>query len=101
MNAEPEVITVRRFRCPFCRRSHSSKTRAVLHIGRCWYNPAVRCCKTCANFVPDQSEPGYVAPEYCDAGVDISGDVTTEDAPSPGPITGCPLWALKTEEPAA
>lgn len=92
MAAEPIRYVVTRYRCPFCPRGHSSRTRAVDHIGRCWYNPANRTCKTCRSFVPDQSEPdvGYNAPEYCAASEDVDLSVGS-------PRVNCPLWAALEE----
>ena len=91
--SEPEPITVKRWRCPYCHRSRSSRTATAEHIGRCWLNPAVRACKTCANY---EYEPGGIcgAPpphfgcedgsENCAAGIDLTGEF---------PKTGCRLWA--------
>jgi hypothetical protein len=97
--AVPESITVTRWRCPFCHRSRSSKRATAEHIERCWLNPAVRSCKTCANREPGGdacgcepgcnwgSPPGGI-PDSCTAGVDRSdGEIKT----------GCPLWALREE----
>lgn len=99
---DPEAIMVKRWLCPFCRRSRSSKSATAEHIARCWLNPAVRSCKTCANL-----EPGYDAcgcepgcnwgspsggiPDSCAAGVDVP------EGPE-FPVTGCPLW--RALEPA-
>jgi len=109
----PIAVQVTRYRCPFCPRSLSSKTRMVEHIGKCWNNPAARGCKTCRHFMPDESEPdvGYVEPEQCAADVGLSGGCAVCGLPPepgqhhcpdpnhwlaemtmPGPIIGCDLW---------
>lgn len=81
----PVVLTVKRYRCPYCIRwSRSSKAKTVEHMGRCWYNPAAHGCKTCANFEPEADacgcesgcnwgNSGQSVPEHCSAGVDLSG----------------------------
>lgn len=88
----PEKLVVTRWRCPHCNRSRSSKSVTIAHMSRCWRNPAARSCKTCANHVPDASEPevGYVAPECCDAGIDLPFE---EDPQNPYPIN-CPKWEV-------
>lgn len=84
---EPEKIRVTRYRCTHCGRSHSTRARALDHIGRCWSNPGVRACRTCVHHVVDTSEPdvGYVSPERCAASAEI--DLSS------GIRTNCPLWA--------
>ena len=97
MNA-PEVVIVRRYRCPFCRRTGSAKAAIAAHIGRCWLNPAVRSCKTCSNLDPGGDACGCVPgcnwgspsgsiPASCEAGVDLTDQSM--------PVTGCPLWKLR------
>lgn len=90
--AAPERLIVTRWRCPYCPRSRSNKSVIITHMRRCWYNPAAKSCKTCSNFVPDDSDPdvGYNAPEYCDAGVDLREHREREDV-GPYPL-GCPKW---------
>jgi hypothetical protein len=94
--SEPEPITVKRYRCPFCRRSRSSKRATAQHIARCWLNPATRSCKTCANFEEGHDacgcEPGCNwgspaggIPAACTAGRNLP------DGPE-FPVTGCLLW---------
>jgi hypothetical protein len=46
----PARITVVRWKCPHCSRSRSSRKAAVEHIGRCWFNPANRTCRTCEHW---------------------------------------------------
>lgn len=94
----PEPITVKRWRCPFCRRSRSSRKATAEHIGRCWLNPANRTCKTCANYE-------YAAGGGCDGlgphfGCNDSSEECTAgvDLPADGPVTGCPLWRAIAEE---
>lgn len=94
----PESVRVTRWRCPFCHRSRSSKRATAEHIARCWLNPAVRSCKTCANFEPggdacgcepgcNWGSPSGGIPDSCAAGLKLDGAVKT----------GCPLWALQGE----
>lgn len=90
----PELIIVKRWRCPFCRRSRSSKAATAEHVARCWLNPSVRSCKTCANYLREEAgEPcfpsrpcncndGY---EECSAGVELPEGAGF-------PVTGCALW---------
>lgn len=80
----PIRITVVRYQCPHCRRTHSKRAAAEAHIARCWHNPGARGCKTCAHFI--QESPGPYpehpnVPEECGA-----GRITD------GPVTGCPQW---------
>jgi hypothetical protein len=94
VEAEIESFTAKRYRCPYCPRTASSRTRIVDHLTRCWLNPDNRTCKTCAQFVPDASEweVGLVAPEYCAADVDLS------DPDRPGAnrvVSACPFWAAR------
>ena len=93
----PEPVTVKRWACPFCHRSRSAKAATVAHIARCWRNPAVRSCKTCAHYEYDPGgdpcEPGRpcscnAGSEECAAGVDLTS--------GPVPRTDCPLWSLAT-----
>ena len=100
--AEPVPVMVKRWECPFCRRRRSGKAATAEHLGRCWLNPAVRSCKTCALFLlvpsgepcfpgrPCNCNDGYVE---CRAGESLS----FEDVPR----VGCPLWELRPAERAA
>jgi hypothetical protein len=104
---QPIEVVVKRYRCPFCPRSLSSKSRMADHIGKCWRNPAARGCKTCANFAP--GEPAVGLSEYCAAGVDLRGGCAScgvapepgarhctehpfADMVMPGPIVDCDKW---------
>lgn len=91
--SEPIRVLVNRWQCPFCRRTRSAKAAAVAHVARCWLNPAVRSCKTCAHLSPASSGPACFpgrpcdcneSPENCAAGVPLTPETT--------PVTGCPLW---------
>lgn len=63
-----EAFTTTRYRCAFCRRSWSSRTRANEHVRTCWKNPDQRSCKTCKHHL--EAEPyGYEEPgadEWCE-----------------------------------
>lgn len=94
--AEPLVVTVKRYKCPFCSRGHSSRKRAAEHIARCWSNPVNRTCKICAHLdeggdacgcVPgcNWGSPSGPVPPSCTAGVAIDSF----------PVTGCALWELR------
>ena len=83
--AEPKVITVKRYVCQFCNRGHSTRKAATEHIARCWKNPAARGCKTCVHFTVarDEDGVGYRDTERCTTlGIDLSE----------GLRTGCPGW---------
>lgn len=86
----PVPMTVTRWKCPHCNRGHSSRPAALAHIGRCWRNPALRGCKTCANFCP----AGYETEEDCGLGISLlgSGNEGDLDYVRPGPIVGCEQW---------
>lgn len=88
---EPELFMARRYRCPHCRRSRASRTATVAHMGRCWSDPAVRACRTCARHEPASGgypdDPG--SPEHCRAGVNLSG----------GLVAGCRFWESNTVRP--
>lgn len=69
MPLEPIPVQVTRYRCPTCSRSHSSKSRARQHMGRCWFNPEAKGCKTCRHF--DAVCDGYG--DDCALGVSLEG----------------------------
>lgn len=87
---EPVRKVVTRWGCPHCSRTHSTSARTREHMGRCWQNPAVRSCRTCTNFMPDDSDPsaGSIQPEGCAVGVELptgaNGSTTL--------ATHCPKW---------
>lgn len=95
----PVLVMVARYACPFCGRRRAAKKSTAGHISRCWLNPAVRACKTCAHFTQVDGEEhergrpcacgqGY---EQCEAGISLGGTLRA----------GCPLWQPKTTEEAA
>lgn len=90
-----EAFTTVRYRCPFCRRSWSSKTTASEHVARCWLDQANRTCKTCKHHWPGApatyDEP--MDPEGCEVGANI---YDPDGELSNGRFyvqTDCPLWA--------
>jgi hypothetical protein len=108
----PIEVTVKRHRCPHCRQSRSTRKAAVEHMGRCWYAPGNRSCKTCAWFTPADS----VSDEGCSKGVtvgkprqqatedawrawasgwgaDSDAPPPDEDPPTPFPLN-CNLWEV-------
>jgi hypothetical protein len=95
---EPEPFTVTRWRCPLCQRTHSSRLLASRHIARCWYNPAVQSCKTCIHYHSNESEPdvGWEAPEYCEAGIDLTTAAVSERTGERTLPIGCPRWEQET-----
>lgn len=83
--AQPVEYTVTRFNCPFCRRySRSNREPVVVHIARCWLNPATRACLTCAHFRSQSPEPevGAQGVELCEA----------QQIELEGVRDHCPLW---------
>lgn len=88
----PIPFTATRYRCPFCARSRSHKKATAEHIARCWHNPSVRSCKTCANYEPPNAGCG----EYrcnCDSG-DFCG--VGVKLPQGGPVTNCEKWEVES-----
>lgn len=75
--SEPIPVRVTRYRCPHCARSHSSKYRCRLHIGRCWQNQDAKGCMTCRHFLPGDSADyatGYPgSEESCQRLVSLDG----------------------------
>lgn len=75
--AEPERITVVRWKCPHCSRSRSARKATADHIQRCWHNPANRACRSCKHFMEAEGDCG--SPEcngcgtdaFCDRGVHL------------------------------
>lgn len=63
--SDPTAISVVRYRCPYCRKSWSSRSAAEAHIARCWYNPEVRGCKTCVHFFQFESDTDVESCEEC------------------------------------
>jgi hypothetical protein len=78
------AINVTRHQCPYCRRAWSNKKAAERHVARCWYNPAVRACKTCSHFWPANGEET----EDCD-----EDGMSIKD----GLKTGCKKWELRED----
>jgi hypothetical protein len=127
--SQPIPVRVTRYACPHCPRTHSSRQRAVAHMGRCWYNPAAKGCKTCEYFMPAEHADyvsGYPgADEYCMRGVGLTGrpscatcagggsvidgaTLGVSECPTcggdaaavkPGPIVGCPEWSPSSSLP--
>lgn len=80
----PMPVVVSRHQCPFCRRfTRASLAQVQDHMGRCWQNPGLRCCKTCDHH-QDGSHPED--DESC----------RHPDGPEPEdyrfPVLHCPLW---------
>lgn len=111
MTRAAESFLALRWKCPFCRRSWSSKARANAHVSVCWLDPENRTCKTCVHHVP--AETGYCGAragcqcqnieEHCLAGVDMTERVLYLDGEEPGPPKErtetrvqvlCPSWEL-------
>jgi hypothetical protein len=87
MPTEAVPITVKRFRCPCCKRSWANKHATTRHIQRCWHNPETKSCKTCVYFQPFEDgyhgDPGDLGIlEGCGEGVDISA----------GLVSNCEKW---------
>lgn len=122
--SEPTPVKVTRYRCPSCGRTYSGRSGAREHMGRCWYAPENRGCKTCRWFEHDYEGEG------CGKDVDLSGhptcptcsgfgfendpwesrqtctacgnDPAKRDEVKAGPIVHCDLWQPSEEyEPDA
>lgn len=80
MNRTAESFLALRWKCPFCRKSWSSKARANEHVKTCWLDPANQTCKTCTHHVPAEAggctERGGCQcqdiEEHCLVGVDMT-----------------------------
>lgn len=83
-----EAIVVTRWRCPHCRRSWASKTRANEHTATCWLDPANRACKTCRRHHRDH----YYMGDHCGVGVDMVDPDDASDPPRTIVQAHCPLW---------
>lgn len=91
----PEVVLMKRYRCPFCHRSRSKEKATAEHMERCWFDPAKQTCKTCAFRVDTYNPPCDVQSgcgcqdgfdDYeCDKGVELA-DHGREIK------IGCPSW---------
>jgi hypothetical protein len=118
----PVAVRVTRYQDPWCGRTHSSRKRAVEHMGRCWRNPDARGCLTCRHFepaIPGEVETGWPGEtEGCAVGVSLAGRPECPDcyggrvggiefdtpqtvcpscngnhtAVKPGPIVHCEKW---------
>jgi hypothetical protein len=97
---QAEPITVRRWRCPHCHKSWSSRQRANSHAETCFRNPAARSCLTCAHHEPGD-HGGYhesPTPEMCEAAWDSTPVfINREGEPHAGPELrfpqlNCPMW---------
>ena len=96
--AEPIEYTTKRYRCPHCPRSLAKRSAMVVHIDRCWYNPAARSCKTCRHLEPPDccGEPqayGCYTPmcptePTCVRGVELPA----AGEPNAGVVIGCAEW---------
>jgi hypothetical protein len=94
------LVTVRRWKCTNCSRTHSNKSRAREHIARCWWNDDNRTCKTCIFFY--EGAPALVCgtrdcncpdtPPSCGAGVEFPAELSAL------PIVGCPKWQTRDQE---
>jgi hypothetical protein len=87
--SDVEVFLQRRFRCPHCRRSWTSKKRATEHVAVCWHDPARQACKTCRHHHEGSHGSHWEPPEpeYC--AVDAAQD---DDEGNYVIATNCPVW---------
>jgi hypothetical protein len=91
----PIPVLVRRFACPHCRYRRAKRDAVAAHIGRCWFNPANRTCKTCKHFEPVACcgmadvygcyTPMCPTDPTCAAGVELDADPPNVD---------CGRWEL-------
>jgi hypothetical protein len=87
-------VTVIRHQCPHCRRTWARKSAGVSHVARCWNNPDVRACKTCAWHQEARWSSHQCIPSR-DCGCDSWPEACCHpDGPTwlAQPVTGCPLW---------
>ena len=87
---QPREVTVKRYRCPHCRYSRSSRKPVVEHIARCWHNPVNRACKTCIHF---ERATGHTD-DTCLAGVDLLKALGYERNRC---MSDCSLWTGPAE----
>ena len=81
-----ETFTQKRYRCPHCRRSWASITRAREHVAEgCWSDPAQAACKTCKFDVKDYH--GVYPNDTPHDGYCSDGHRDGRDW-----IKGCPFW---------
>jgi len=88
----PMPVVVSRHQCPFCRRFTRANVRQVQdHMTRCWQNPALKTCKTCAHHQDASGTPGS-PDEWLES-------CTNPDGPEHEgyrfPVLHCPLWEAK------
>ncbi|WP_045740913.1 hypothetical protein [Actinoplanes rectilineatus] len=111
----PIPVRVTRYQDPWCGRTHSSRRRAVEHMGRCWKNPDNRGCLTCRHHIDPWQAMGE---EDCAAGVNLAGTPACPDCGGvtadpwneckscrgagqevkAGPIVHCDKWEEKTDD---
>lgn len=100
----PIPVRVTRYRCPSCNHRTSKKALTREHMRRCWWDPANRGCKTCANFEPNDCcgmadaygcfTPMCPTGDSCAAGIDMAAEAT-----GPGSLAvHCPSWLPKEVE---
>jgi hypothetical protein len=70
-----------RWCCPFCPRESAEKSPMAKHIPKCWHNPAVKACFSCAHRVRPAQKG---APAGCKAGCTMPAGTD--------PVTHCPKW---------
>ena len=80
-----EQFSQTRYRCPYCRRSWTSLSRANAHRDRCWYFEG---CKTCRH--ADLMAGSWVM--GCDRGENLFTDES--DPERAVPRSRCPLWEV-------
>jgi hypothetical protein len=92
----PVPVTVQRYGCPFCGRRRSARKAVSEHIERCWLNPAVRACKTCANFTSEPDGEPCVPGQPCDCNRGYQQcEAGVADVGQGRIVSGCPRWKLR------
>ena len=89
MNVAPIEIVQKRYKCPGCKRSYSSKSYAAGHVKICQSIEANHSCKTCALFCKaaraSPSDPmDSDEPAACSDGIDLTD----------GLKVNCPAWEV-------
>ncbi len=86
----PIPVTVRRYRCPYCRHQRARRAAAIAHLQRCWHNPAARACLTCDHYAPPHEKDRINPPEP--AACYAAGSPEPLPTDERFPLTHCPLW---------
>lgn len=84
--------TVIRYQCEYClKKVYQNKSSARKHEKNCWWNPDIKACMTCANYLsPNDSTQFQV--------IDGDNTVCAYANPSTGFNSKCKGWVVLQEE---